>query len=154
MLFRSSQGWRIVIGATTWAGMEYIRTWGTLTMPWAQLSYSQFHFLSLLQWADVAGGYGISFLLVLLNGGVGYAWWNRGEEQCGRWAMLYGTVILLLSLAGYAKMQIPAPSQTIRVASMQGNFSTESSAEQDRKAFATITQLTREALQKIGRAHV
>lgn len=145
-----SQGWRILIGAVTWTAMEYIRTFGTLTMPWAQLSYSQYRFLPLLQFVGVTGAYGLSFLLVLLNGGVGYAWWNRGEEQRFRWVMLYGFLLVMLTFAGFAKLQIPDPKERIRVASMQGNFETVSNYETDRKALETITKLTQEAQQSTG----
>lgn len=139
------QGTRILIAAVTWTGMEYIRTFGTLTMPWAQLSYSQFLFLPLLQMVRVTGAYGLSFLLVLLNGGVGYAWWNRDDDQRYRWVMLYGFLLVMLTFIGYTRMQIPDPQEKIRVASMQGNFATVSSTELDLQALETITRLTIEA---------
>ncbi len=51
----------------TWVTLEILRTYLFTGFPWALLGYSQYHWLSIIQIADITGVYGISFLIVLVN---------------------------------------------------------------------------------------
>jgi apolipoprotein N-acyltransferase len=102
---RAGGGWRLVGFAAAWVVMEWARTLGSLGMPWAQLSYTQYRFLPIVQFADTTGAYGVSFLLMLMNGAVAHWWLSRGTAGSTRWlrvtaalagvAVLYGAVRLL-----------------------------------------------------------
>jgi apolipoprotein N-acyltransferase len=50
-----------------WVVLELIRTHLFTGFPWALLGYSQYRTLSVIQVADLAGVYGVSFLIVLVN---------------------------------------------------------------------------------------
>ena len=50
-----------------WVALEYLRTYAFSGLPWALLGYSQYQWLSLIQFADITGVYGVSFLLVMAN---------------------------------------------------------------------------------------
>ena len=50
-----------------WVALEWLRTHLLSGLPWALLGYSQYHWLPLIQLADHAGVYGVSFLVVLVN---------------------------------------------------------------------------------------
>ncbi|MBP7231576.1 MAG: apolipoprotein N-acyltransferase [Syntrophaceae bacterium] len=50
-----------------WVCLEYIKSHLFTGFPWENLGYSQFRNLFLLQFADIAGVYGLSFLILLLN---------------------------------------------------------------------------------------
>jgi apolipoprotein N-acyltransferase len=50
-----------------WVVLEYVRSLGVFAFPWAFLSASQHNNLVGIQIADIAGTYGISFLIVLVN---------------------------------------------------------------------------------------
>lgn len=50
-----------------WVTMEYLRTFLFTGFPWENLGYSQYQSLSLVQFADITGVYGISFLIVCVN---------------------------------------------------------------------------------------
>ena len=50
-----------------WVGMEYFRTLSEFAFPWTDLSYSQGYYLTLIQIISVIGGYGLSFILIVLN---------------------------------------------------------------------------------------
>jgi apolipoprotein N-acyltransferase len=137
---------RLLIAGVMWVAMEYIRTLGSLTMPWAQVSYSQFRFLPLLQFVELTGAYGLSLLLLLLNGGIAYWWWwRRRENNPQRWAALYGFLTLFLALVGLARLQVPPPNKTVHIAVMQGNFETKSSAYTEHKSLLTLLELTDKA---------
>lgn len=50
-----------------WVGLEYLRSFLFTGFPWASLGYSQYRTLPLIQVSDIAGVYGLSFLIALGN---------------------------------------------------------------------------------------
>lgn len=105
--------------AAAWVVMEWTRTLGTLTMPWAQLSYSQFRFLPLVQISDVTGAYGVSFLVFLLNVGVAHLWRHRGEWQSARFLWAFGMINVFACFYGMARLLEPPVGERIPVAVAQ-----------------------------------
>ncbi len=61
-------------GAVVWVSLAYIRTYAFTGFPWGVLGYSQYPNLAFIQAADIFGVLGISFVLVLTNGGLTLAW--------------------------------------------------------------------------------
>ncbi len=57
----------LIAAPTAWVAMEYLRTWLFSGFPWGLLGYSQYHWLTLVQTADIWGVYGISCILVFAN---------------------------------------------------------------------------------------
>ncbi len=55
------------LAPSIWVAMEYLRSWVLTGFPWELVGYSQYHFTSLIQVADLTGVYGISALVVLAN---------------------------------------------------------------------------------------
>ena len=54
-------------GASIWVALEYARAHIMTGFPWCLLGYSQYSRLPLIQISDMAGVYGISFVIVLIN---------------------------------------------------------------------------------------
>ena len=54
--------------ASFWIGLETVRTKYLIEFPWCLLGYTQYKNLHLIQIADILGVYGVSFLIVLING--------------------------------------------------------------------------------------
>lgn len=50
-----------------WVSLEFVRTYALSGFPWALLGYSQYQWLSVIQFADMTGVYGVSFLIVMGN---------------------------------------------------------------------------------------
>jgi apolipoprotein N-acyltransferase len=50
-----------------WVTLEFGRTYAFSGFPWALLGYSQYQWLPVIQFADVTGVYGVSFLIVMGN---------------------------------------------------------------------------------------
>lgn len=57
----------IFIAPSLWVCLEYVRAYAFTGFPWELLGYSQHRMLPFIQIADIAGVYGVSFLLVLVN---------------------------------------------------------------------------------------
>jgi apolipoprotein N-acyltransferase len=51
-----------------WTALEYVRTFVFTGFPWDLAGYSQVCRASVVQFADITGVYGVSFLLLLVNG--------------------------------------------------------------------------------------
>lgn len=67
-VMRSSQRWFVPWAvAALWVGAEYLRSLTDIAFPWNCLGHSQVQMHHLIQWADVAGVYGISFFVALFN---------------------------------------------------------------------------------------
>lgn len=57
----------LFMGAGIWVVMEFLRAKLLTGFPWCLLGYSQYKHLELIQIADLAGVYGISFLIFISN---------------------------------------------------------------------------------------
>ena len=116
-------GIEILALACAWVVMEFMRTLGTLTMPWAQLSYSQYKILPVLQIAEITGAYGVSFVMMLVNGAVAYWWRHREEAVSVRYLRMAGAVTALVCLYGCARLLQPEPAgRPLPVATIQDGF--------------------------------
>ena len=56
-----------IIAPVLWVCLEYCKSYFLTGFPWENLGYSQYLHINLIQVADIAGVYGISFLIVLTN---------------------------------------------------------------------------------------
>ncbi len=113
----------LLVPSALWVGLEYLRTYALTGFPWILLGYTQYRHISLLPIASVAGVYGLSFLVVLIN--IALAQWVGGAPARFRSIVFAGALTLAL-LASPRLLSQPATSagseQTIRVALVQGNI--------------------------------
>ena len=117
--------WWINLLATSalWVGLEYLRSYALTGVPWALLGYTQYQSVMLLPIASVAGVYGLSFLVILVNIGLAQLTSTSGGRL--RTILLAGLVALLLvwSPALLSPPSAPAgPEEEIGVALVQGNI--------------------------------
>ena len=63
-------GWLWLSAPSLWVSLEYLRTYAFSGFPWTLLGYSQYQWLSVIQVSDMAGVYGVSFLLVMGNASI------------------------------------------------------------------------------------
>ncbi len=95
-------GQRSLFAAATWVTMEFLQTLGPLGITWGMLGQSQARVPVLIQVGALAGPWGLSFVLALVNAAVAeqvLALWGRGSRREGAvglaWAAaLAGLVVL------------------------------------------------------------
>lgn len=105
-----------------WTGLEFIRTHALTGFPWELLGYSQYRFLPIIQIADIAGVYGVTFIIVLVNTALYMIWLyfknlKIGETGISRKQTLFfsiSTLCILFLIIGYGLFRI---DQTNKVAS-------------------------------------
>lgn len=133
-----------------WVGLELIRSYLLTGFPWANLGYSQYRTLPLIQISDLAGVYGVSFLVALANLVFYQIWvWLRGK---GAPYPVRGLALLLVLLAatlgyGFDALTRVEKGPLQRVLLVQGNI------PQDVKwdpAFQESTVATYERLTRKG----
>lgn len=119
-----------------WVGLEFLRAHLFTGLPWGLLGYSQFERLDLIQIADIAGVYGISFVIVLINAAVTclLLWltkrpWREMPVKKGTVIVMATAVLFCLGAScGYGRWRLgniadalsTAPTRTIAV--IQGNI--------------------------------
>lgn len=116
--------------------LEYVRGFLLSGFPWMLLGYSQLDQLALIQMADIAGVYGISFLMVMVNAAVYLLLLTVAENPWHETRMTRGqmtgagvlTLCLVLTAFFYGRFRIAdisaamAGAPAIRVALIQGNI--------------------------------
>ncbi|MBV5259811.1 apolipoprotein N-acyltransferase [Synechococcus moorigangaii CMS01] len=133
----SGRLWRIFYGASLWCVVEYL--WSQSDLFWHFLAFSQSpHNLAILQLAQLSGFTTISWILVLVNGGLAEA--SLDEFGTMRWhrrsRLLVGLTLMILIMAhlvGYLMIQrTPVTAgQPAQIGIIQGNIPNEIKLYQD-----------------------
>jgi apolipoprotein N-acyltransferase len=114
-----------------WVGLDWIRSFLFTGFPWMDLGYGLWNVPELIQISDIAGHYGITFLLVLTN--TMTALFLADRVKMARLPVLAPVVLLLFSVAGYSTWRWQSlerwmkTAETMPVGVVQGNI------EQDKK---------------------
>ncbi len=128
-----------------WTALELARTHVLTGFPWELLGTSQYRHPALIQIADITGVYGVSFLIVLVNGAIAELIADRRNLHA-----VTSAVVLLAAVLAYGsyRLQHTGTAGNITISVVQGNI------EQDRKwdpayqsdVSAAYRRLTRRAL--------
>ena len=110
-----------------WIASEYARSWFLTGFPWENFGYSQYQILPIIQMADITGVYGISFLLVMVNG----AGFSLLDSLFVKKAVPFRKIavagMLLAASLGYGWMRLTDSEQergaSVKAALVQGNIS-------------------------------
>ncbi|MBF0559919.1 MAG: apolipoprotein N-acyltransferase, partial [Nitrospirae bacterium] len=126
----------LFIAPLIWTTLEFLRSYMLSGFPWSSLGYSQYEFLAIIQIADITGVYGVSFLIVAVNGAVVDMLFlkRRYKERplASFLPMTSGFVVLALVVVltlsyGLFRLQQQRPGSVIKASVIQGNI------EQDKK---------------------
>ncbi len=147
-----------LIAPLFWVVLEFLRNYLFTGFPWNLLAYSQTGFLPLIQIADITGVYGVSFLVVAVNGVIADIFISRSRRMEMPLFTLAPTlagyvVVFLLVISsliyGLVRLGEDRRGKLIRVSIVQGNI------EQDvkwnplyqRMVINTYRDLTKKAME-------
>jgi apolipoprotein N-acyltransferase len=130
-----------------WTALELARTYVFSGFPWSLLGYSQYSVLPVVQFADITGVYGVSFLIVLVNASAAAFIMNRKNLHV---VITAAVLVALVLVYGFVKLHAPERADTITISVAQGNI------EQDKKwdpayqagTISTYQRLTLEAMKQ------
>jgi len=124
------RGVRPLVASGLWTALEYLRGVLFSGFPWALLGYTQYRQPTVRLLASAVGVYGISALVVLVNGAVAHlvVWGVRAPGGAGsrrELALSLGSAAAAVLISvGYAQFgwQDPTGGPPVRVALLQGNI--------------------------------
>ena len=121
-----------LLAPVIWVTLEYIRTYALTGYPWAVLGYTQYKFLPMIQIADITGVYGISFLIVAVNGAVFDLTALRAGTQnimprvSGRPLIIVNVVLAMVIgmslIYGVNKLDNGGSNRKVKISIVQGNI--------------------------------
>ncbi|MBZ0155354.1 MAG: apolipoprotein N-acyltransferase [Alphaproteobacteria bacterium] len=126
----------LFLAPVLWTTLEFFRSYALSGFPWSSLGYSQYLFQPLIQIADITGVYGVSFLIVAVNGALTDALLMKRkhkERPLASFLPTYsGLILLALTLVmsfvyGFYRLYQHREGHAVKVAVIQGNI------EQDKK---------------------
>jgi len=90
-----------------WVALEYLRSFLLTGFPWADLGYSQYLNLPMIQVADITGPYGLSFIILLVNATL-FRVLHQWSKRTFPFKEAVITVVVLLGflIYGYVKMGV------------------------------------------------
>jgi len=126
----------LLISPVAWVTLELLRSYAFTGFPWSSIGYSQYKFLHMIQIADITGIYGISFLVLAVNGAVvDLMLLRKRTKKMPLFPTSYTLIgmallaALLVSVFGYGVWRLgqDREGETFRASVIQGNI------EQDKK---------------------
>ena len=154
--------WTIVGSAAAWVALEWVRAWFLTGFPWNQLGVAFAPQPQLRMLASLAGTYGLSFIVLLVNGIL--AGLAAQEDTASGKSPVKRNVFITLAVAGLVlaaafasgewlrrsclKHHDGSRRETLRVAAIQGNLPMNRFWDDDvfNKSWHTYSTLTRAAM--------
>ena len=150
----------LLLAPVLWVSLDLLRTYLFTGFPWASIGYSQYKWLSIIQIADITGVYGVSFLVVAVNGAFADIILYRRRMQIFPlfpvFPTLLGIVLVFMGILGavwygYFRLnQKDGYASKLTVSVVQGNIDQSGKWNTDNRQsiMAVYKQLTRLTLQK------
>ncbi len=140
----------LVLLPSAWVALEYARSHVMTGMGWNLLAYSQTGWTAVIQIADLAGAWGVSWLIVLVNAALVIATDRAAKGRIKRLACagLAGACVAgALAYGAQRLTQVIKKSASVRVAVVQGNIPQDEKwdAEHQPRIQGTYDALTRTA---------
>ncbi|MDD2752708.1 MAG: apolipoprotein N-acyltransferase, partial [Candidatus Omnitrophica bacterium] len=114
-----------------WVILEYTRSYLFTGFPWSLLGYTQYHYLPIIQIADITGAWGVSFLVILVNVFVysllRTAYSEKKEKNNLRKNIpIFCAIILVVLFYGFYKLHTADDTRrTLKISLIQGNVPQE-----------------------------
>ena len=121
----------MVLSPLFWVSLEFARSYALTGFPWSSIGYSQYKFLHAIQFADITGIYGVSFLVLAVNGALADIFIMKKREQEMPLYTPYGTVLGYVALAlaffgivgyGYLRLEETRAGSPLKVSVVQGSI--------------------------------
>ncbi|MDD5409277.1 MAG: apolipoprotein N-acyltransferase [Candidatus Omnitrophica bacterium] len=108
---------------STWVLLEYVRSYLFTGFPWAQVGFSQYRNLPVIQIADITGSWGVSFSVVLFNVVFYLALRKRLKAKI---FLIYACILFLCLTYGFYSLNYKtsrhSDKELLKVSVVQGNI--------------------------------
>ena len=125
--------------------IEYARSLGPLGFPWMNLALTQTKFLNLIQFIDITGSYGLSFLIIISNIVIYNSYKQKKIIYNGILPLLF--IIISLIFVGKHKIQLQSSIQNkLKIAIVQPNIDPLNKWKDKKIVFNTMDSLLLESV--------
>jgi len=140
--------WPLALAAPiVWTGLELVRAYLLTGFTMGSLGHTQSRWLAVIQISDITGGYGVSFVVMLVAAALASVWPPAPRRA---WAGVAAAALVLIGCLGYGiqRMAPVASGEGPTVALIQGSADTVFGGDPDRfdRMFARYRELTDQAL--------
>jgi apolipoprotein N-acyltransferase len=121
----------LFLAPVIWVSLEFLRSYAITGFPWSSLGYSQYKFLPSIQFADIAGVYGVSAFIMAVNGAIADISILRSRTRemplfplsytISGYAALF-IIAFSVFAYGYFRLNEHRTGQRIKVSVIQGNI--------------------------------
>lgn len=120
-----------LVAPVVWTGLELVRAYLLTGFSMGSLSHTQSRWLTLIQISDVTGGYGVSFLVMLVAAALAGLWPPAKKRA---WAAVPVAAIAVVACLAYGaqRMQPLAEAKGPQIALIQGSIDTVFGGDPDR----------------------
>ncbi|MBI4823355.1 MAG: apolipoprotein N-acyltransferase [Nitrospirae bacterium] len=143
----------MLLAPLMWVSLEFVRSYALTGFPWSSIGYSQYKLIPLIQFVDITGIYGVSFLLMAVNGAIADIFiLKERKDKMPLFSTMptiagYGALIsitLMAVLYGYLRLNELPTGVTFRASIIQGNIPQELkwSPEYQRDVIETYKDMT------------
>jgi len=125
--------------------IEYVRSFGALGFPWSNLALTQSNYIYLIQFIEVTGTYGVSFVIIGFN----IILYNVTQKNISflKGLSFIALIIIGLSIAGKGTiLSLPKSNQNISVAVVQPNVNPNTKWQNKKKIIAFMDSLHQESV--------
>ncbi|MDX9745806.1 MAG: apolipoprotein N-acyltransferase [Syntrophales bacterium] len=128
LVFLRNKGYSEIVSAPLlWTCLEFLKSHLFTGFPWENLAYSQYKYLTIIQFVDITGIYGLSFIIMFVNLLLFDLVGQQGDKRkiVNEWVA--GCIILTL-LIGYGKFSLDRihaelkQAEAMEVSLIQGNI--------------------------------
>ena len=136
-----------VTGPFFWVTLEYVKSFFLSGFPWEHLGYSQYQQLHLIQISDILGIYGLSALIMAVNGVLFECSDTISRERTFAWKPLVGVGLVTAGFLTYGTWRIEKTDKTIEAAPKRTLALIQGNIDQSVK---WLPSFQRETLQRYG----
>ena len=125
--------------------IEYVRSFGPLGFPWSNLALSQSKYIYFIQFIEVTGTYGVSFIIIGFNMILYYV--TQKKISLFKGLSFISFILIGLSIVGMGRvMSLPKSNQNITVAIVQPNINPNTKWQNKKEIIAFMDSLHQESI--------
>lgn len=139
--YRTTQLPAVLIAPVFWVTLDIARTYFLSGFPWASIGYSQYKCLAIIQIADITGVYGVTFLLLAVNGIIfDTLIYKRRKQEAPLFPSIttiaggitLGVVLMFTLVYGFIKLRQQTWGDRLVISVAQGNIDQSDKWDPDR----------------------
>jgi len=132
---------QILLFASVWTLFEYVLQYFPITFPYNSIALFLFKDMILIQLLDTVGQFGISFLIILINGllyMVILSLFQKQKKRAGKYFLTASVVLFIWTVYGIFSMRLHQFDKEIHIDLAQSNILSKEKTQLDTDSYLTL----------------